>query len=116
MGPTILSGILKPEAEENRVAEAIKIADLTQSVQTGAWYPFPAGPVTVVVKGTFGGGTVTIEATDDDGANVLDLGDSADFTANGARTLELGIGMKIRAAISGGDNSEDIDVVIRPIK
>lgn len=93
-----------------------KIADLTNAAATGAWYPFPAGTATIVVKGTFDGGTVTIQATDDDGATVLSLGSNADFTANAARTLELGQGMKIRAAVSGGGGSEDLDVYLRPLK
>jgi len=95
---------------------SIKIADLDVSTQTGRWHNFPPGSATVVVKGTFGGGTVTIEASDDDGATTLDLGDDADFTAAAARTLELGKGFKVRAAITGGDDSEEIEVWINPLK
>lgn len=95
--------------------QSIKIADLTNAAATGKWYPYPGRSATIVVKGTFDSGTVTLEASDDGGTTALSLGTSADFTANAARTIELGEGMQIRAKIAGHGASADVDVSIRPI-
>lgn len=96
--------------------QSIKIADLTAAAAAGKWYPFPAGTATIVVKGTFDGGTVTIQASDDEGTTALSLGSNADFTEAAARTIELGEGMQIRASVAGGGGSEDLDVYLRPLK
>jgi hypothetical protein len=95
---------------------AIKIADLTNAAPTGRWYAFQPGTCTVVVKGTFDSGTVAIQASDDNGTTVLSLGTNADFTANGARTIELGTDMQVRAVITGQGATADVDVLLRPLK
>ena len=60
-----------------------------------------SGRITVFVWGTWGGATVVIDISPDDGATWFPL--SAGLSANGFETLELGAGTYIaRASITGG--------------
>jgi hypothetical protein len=94
----------------------INLGAVTNAADTTPWFPAGPGTYTVVVKGTFDGGTVSIQASDDDGATVLGGGTNCDFTANGFRTLEIGEGMKVRATIAGEGATADVDVLLRPMK
>jgi hypothetical protein len=94
----------------------VDLGSVTNAADTTPWFPAGPGTYTVCVKGTFDSGTVTIQATDDDGVNVLSGGTDLDFTANGFRTLELGAGMKVRATIQGEGASGNVAVVLRPLK
>lgn len=88
----------------------------TNASDTTPWFPAGPGTYTVLAKGTFDGGTVSVQATDDDGATVLSGGSNCDFTANGFRTIELGAGMKVRATIQGEGAGGTVRVVLRPLK
>lgn len=76
------------------------------------------GEHTVVVWGAnFGGGTVTIELSPDDGTTWITLQDwsltNVDFTANEARMIgALGQGLKLRAVLSGSAGASDVSAKI----
>lgn len=96
-------------------APKLQIANLTNAAATGAWHEAPSGVSSVIVRGTFDSGTVTVEVSDDGGTTALSLGTNGDFTANGVRTLELPEGMKVRAKVAGHGASVDVDVLIHAL-
>jgi regulation of enolase protein 1 (concanavalin A-like superfamily) len=70
----------------------------------------PGGPVMLIVRGTFNGATVKLQASDD-GTNWVDVQYAA-FTAALAVLFELPIGSKIRANVSGAGASTSLTVAI----
>jgi len=77
------------------------------------------GLISVAGVGTFGGGTLTIEASFDGGANYFALTDAGglvfSLTANGAKNIEVGKGVLIRGTLSGA-TSPDINIVFTDIR
>lgn len=98
------------------MGNVIQLGNMTQAASETKWFPAGPGAYTVVVKGTFDSGTVSIQASDDGGATALAGGTNCDFTANGFRTLELGKGMYVRAVITGEGATADVDVALYPLK
>jgi hypothetical protein len=66
---------------------------------------------TVVVAGTFGGGTVTLNASPDGGTTWVQVGYDARFTADGMANFQLPGGMQLRLTLSGATNP-DLDAWI----
>lgn len=82
----------------------------------GAELDADGGNKTFAVWGTFGGATVTLQASPDNGVTWITLtigGSPAAFTANAVRlTDRLGQGMMISCIISGATGTTDIDARI----
>lgn len=81
----------------------------------GMAVPVIGGPMTLWVYGTdYGGGTVSIEATPDNGTTWIALtidGSPAAFTANALRVIEgLSDGVQIRAILSGATDPDNVNV------
>ncbi|MEM6888756.1 MAG: hypothetical protein AAF636_11515 [Pseudomonadota bacterium] len=69
-----------------------------------AAYIHPGGLVTAVIRGTFGGGTLAIEVSDD-GTNWETpkdaQGNAAEYTEGEVITVELAAGIQVRGTLSG---------------
>jgi hypothetical protein len=81
--------------------QTIKLLD--NAAITGASKPWLGGRGTVMVEGTFGGATVTLQFQTPRGAWV-NVGSAAIFTAGGAANFELGA-VPIRMLVAGGNPS-----------
>jgi hypothetical protein len=65
---------------------------------------------TVIVAGTWGGGTVKLRATPD-GATWIDVGLDVEFTADGMGNFQLPAGLQLRLTLAGATNP-DLDAWI----
>lgn len=84
----------------------IKLLDNVSADTNGAAFPCDGGNQTFSVWATsFGGGTVTLQASPDAGTTWITLtinGDPATFTANDVKMVDrLGVGMRVRATLTG---------------
>lgn len=77
---------------------------LSAASATGAWMPWRGGRGQIVVDGTFGGATVTLEIQGPSGSGVS-LGAAGVFAAAGVAGFELAEGVNIRCSISGGSGT-----------
>jgi hypothetical protein len=77
---------------------------------------WPSGPGNVFAYGTFGGGTVALEASPDGGTTWVTVQDVAgaavSFTANGNKNVSLGPGLKLRGNLSGGAGPYSVNLRI----
>ncbi len=75
-----------------------------------------SGPKTVIVNGTFGAGTVTLEISLDGVVwTVLQKEDGTDFTISGPTQFSLtwlNVGLFIRASLAGSSGANSVNVAI----
>lgn len=77
---------------------------LSGASATGSWFQWRGGRGQIVVDGTFGGATVTLEIQGPSGSGVS-LGTAGIFTQAGVAGFELAEGVNIRCSISGGSGT-----------
>jgi hypothetical protein len=61
---------------------------------------------TVIVAGTWGGGTAKLQASPDNGTTWVDVGTDVTFTANGMGNFQLPPGVLLRLDLSGATNPD----------
>ena len=78
-----------------------------------AWVELPEGECAVVIGGTWGSGTATLQLQTAVDASALAI-NSAAWTANIVANIRIGAGMKVRITLASSTNP-DLDWQIEPL-
>jgi len=87
---------------ELTMAKALILLDEQDANASGAAQGWNGGEATLAVWGDLDGGTVTLEASPDEGGTWIAVGSETTLTAAGLAGFRLAAGLQIRATLSGG--------------